>query len=215
MQTYQSTFIELSQSVDALLFGEFTLKSGRISPYFFNAGKFNTGQALWQVADCYAEKILAERLQFDMIFGTAYKGIPLVAAIAVILSQKTGEKVPWAFNRKEVKEHGEGGWFIGSDIKGRVLVVDDVVAAGTAMCGIIAQLSQQAAEISGIIVALDRQEVASNQTTSAMQFIQQQYGIDIHAIIRLDDLIGFSKNDVVVKAHLPALLAYREQYGAK
>lgn len=213
IQTYQTQFIEVAQSVNALSFGEFTLKSGRVSPYFFNAGKFNSGQSLWKLAECYAEKIIDSDLQFDVIFGPAYKGIPLVAAISVVLSQKTGQAIPWAFNRKEVKDHGEGGTLVGSEISGNVLVVDDVITAGTAIREVIVLLSETHATISDVLVALDRQEIAPNADSSATQLIENDYGIRTHAIIQLDDLIAYSRHNEQVKPHLVALENYRKQYG--
>lgn len=209
----QTRFIELAQSVGALSFGEFTLKSGRISPYFFNAGKFCSGESLWRMAECYADKILSAELEFDVIFGPAYKGIPLVAAISVILSQKTGKTIPWAFNRKEAKTHGEGGTLVGSEVTGKVLIVDDVITAGTAIREVIDLLAQTDAQISDVVVALDRQEIAPNATQSAMQRIEAEYGINTHAVIKLDDLIAYSENSDTVKPYLPALTAYRKQYG--
>lgn len=211
--SYQTQFIELAQSVGALSFGEFTLKSGRISPYFFNAGQFNTGESLWQMADCYAEKIVEAGLQFDVIFGPAYKGIPLVAAISVVLSQKTGKAIPWAFNRKEAKDHGEGGTLVGSEVSGKVLVVDDVITAGTAIREVIDLLANTNADISDVLVALDRQEIAPNAEKSAMQLIESDYGIRTHAVIQLDDLIAYSQDSEAVKPHLSALQSYRKQYG--
>lgn len=213
--TYQRQFIALAQSVGALSFGEFTLKSGRVSPYFFNAGQFNTGAALWQLAQCYADKILESELDFDVIFGPAYKGIPLVSAIAVVLSQKTGRDIPWAFNRKEAKDHGEGGTLVGSEVKGRVLVVDDVITAGTAIREVIDLLSATQGSISDVVVALDRQEIAPDADASAMQLIERDYGIKTHAVIKLDDLIAYSKSSDTVKPYLDALADYRQRYGVK
>ncbi len=213
MFSYQTQFIELAESVNALSFGTFTLKSGRISPYFFNAGSFNTGESLWKMADCYAQKILDAAINFDIIFGPAYKGIPLVAALAVILSQKTGKPIPWAFNRKEVKNHGEGGMIVGSPVNGNVLIVDDVITAGTAIREVMDLLSAYGANISGVVVALDRQEIAPDADASAMQLIEQEYGIKTHAVIQLDDLVAYSRNSEHVKPHLQALLDYRAKYG--
>lgn len=212
---YQQQFIELAQSVNALSFGEFTLKSGRISPYFFNAGKFASGQSLWQLADCYAEKILEANIHFDVIFGPAYKGIPLACAIAVVLSQKTGQAIPWAFNRKEAKDHGEGGQLVGSPVEGRVLLVDDVITAGTAIREVIDLLEPTKGTIDNVLVALDRQEIAPNSDCSAMQLITYDYGISTHAVIQLDDLIAYSHNDDRIKPYQAALASYRQQYGIK
>lgn len=213
IKPYQTKFIELAQSVDALAFGEFTLKSGRISPYFFNAGKFNSGKSLWKMAECYADKIIDVGLQFDVIFGPAYKGIPLVAAISVVLSQKTGQDIPWAFNRKEAKDHGEGGYLVGSEVTGKVLIVDDVITAGTAIREVVGMLSGTAS-IGDVLVALDRQEVAAGAAVSAMQSIEQNYGISTHAVINFEDLIDYSRNSNDIKVHLPALQEYRRLYGA-
>ncbi len=213
IQHYQSQFIQLAQSVNALSFGEFTLKSGRISPYFFNAGRFNTGESLWKMAECYAEKIIEANITFDVIFGPAYKGIPLVAAISVILSQKTGKPVPWAFNRKEAKDHGEGGTLVGSDVRGKILIVDDVITAGTAIREVIDILSGTDAHISDVLVALDRQEVAPNADCSAMQLIERDYGIKTHAVIQLDDLIAYSKDNDDAQTYVTKLEQYRAQYG--
>ncbi|MBS9777966.1 MAG: orotate phosphoribosyltransferase [Gammaproteobacteria bacterium] len=214
-KTYQTQFIELAQSVSALSFGEFTLKSGRISPYFFNAGKFNTGESLWKLAECYADKIIDAQLEFDVIFGPAYKGIPLVSAISVILSQKTGKTIPWAFNRKEAKSHGEGGTLVGSDITGKVLIVDDVITAGTAIREVIDILANSDSQICDVLVAVDRQEIAPNTDSSAMQLIERDYGINTHAVIKLDNLIEYSKNSADAMQFLPALESYRKQYGVK
>ncbi len=213
MLSYQTQFIELAQSVNALSFGTFTLKSGRISPYFFNAGSFNTGESLWKMADCYAQKILDAAINFDIIFGPAYKGIPLVAALAVILSQKTGKPIPWAFNRKEVKNHGEGGMIVGSPVSGNVLIVDDVITAGTAIREVMDLLSAYDTNICDVVVALDRQEIAPDADASAMQLIEQEYGVKTHAVIQLDDLVAYSRNSEHVKPHLQALLDYRAKYG--
>lgn len=215
LNTYQLKFIELAQQVNALSFGEFTLKSGRISPYFFNAGQFATGKSLWHLAECYADKILESPITFDVIFGPAYKGIPLATAIAIILSQKTGQDIAWAFNRKEAKDHGEGGSIVGSPIRGKVLVVDDVITAGTAIKETMALLADSEGDISDVLVALDRQEVAPNQTQSAIQMIATQYHINTHAIITLDDLIAFANQDAHSQNYLPELTAYRQQYGIK
>ncbi len=211
---HKKQFIELAQSVEALSFGEFTLKSGRISPYFFNAGQFNTGQSLWKMAECYAEKIIDANLQFDVIFGPAYKGIPLVAAISLVLAQKTGNAIPWAFNRKEAKDHGEGGVLVGSEVKGKVLVVDDVITAGTAIREVIDLLANTQAVISDVLVALDRQEIAPHSEQSAMQLITRNYGIKTHSVIRLDDLITYSRHNDTVRSHLAALENYRQRYGS-
>lgn len=216
LKDYQRNFIQMAQQVSALRFGQFTLKSGRTSPYFFNAGCFNTGESLNALAHCYAEKILDEKMAFDVLFGPAYKGIPLVAAIAVILHQKTGKSVPWAFNRKEAKTHGEGGNIVGSELTGKILLVDDVITAGTAIRESITLINQQNAKITDILVALDRQEVINKDTDagkSAIQRLNEAENINTHAIITFDNLIEYAKQDEQIQGHLSSMQTYRTEYG--
>ncbi len=212
MKDYQENFIQLAESVQALSFCEFELKSGRISPYFFNAGRFSTGKSLWKMAECYADKIIDSNIKFDLIFGPAYKGIPLVAAVSVILSQKTNKDIPWAFNRKEKKEHGEGGNIVGSQMKGRVLIIDDVITAGTAIRETIKLLSSDNIIISDILVALDRQETYPGSVNSAVKSIESEFSIKSHSIIGLDDLITYAQNNLT-KDNMEKLTMYREKYG--
>lgn len=219
LKTYQVDFIHMAQQVSALRFGQFTLKSGRVSPYFFNAGCFNSGESLNMLAHCYAEKIIEENIEFDVLFGPAYKGIPLVASIAIALHQKTGKAVPWAFNRKEAKTHGEGGNIVGSELKGKILLVDDVITAGTAIRESIQLINTHPAQLTNILVALDRQEIINNvdnpadKNKSAIQLLSQNEGINTHAIISFADLIDYASQDAAIQPHLPQMQAYRQQYG--
>lgn len=212
MHTHQQRFFDLALAQQALKFGEFTLKSGRISPYFFNAGTFNTGAALATLGECYADAIVASGITFDMLFGPAYKGIPLVAAVACALAQKHGRDYPWAFNRKEAKDHGEGGWLVGAPLQGRVLIVDDVITAGTAIGEVAQLLSRTDAQLAGVMVALDRQEKGKGEL-SATQEVAQKLGVHVASIINMADIIDFLAADASKKAHLDAMNAYRKQYG--
>ncbi len=213
MQAYQKAFIEFALAQEALKFGEFTLKSGRKSPYFFNMGTFNSGSALAALGRFYAEAIVASRMEFDMLFGPAYKGIPLVAAVAVALAEHHQRDVPWAFNRKEAKDHGEGGWLVGAPLQGRVLVIDDVITAGTAIREVAALFENTDATMSGVMVALDRQEKGQNHL-SAIQEVVHSLGIPVGSIVGLRDIITYleasSKSE-----QLAQMRAYREQYGVE
>ena len=188
MQDYQRDFIELAIAGQALRFGEFTLKSGRVSPYFFNAGLFNTGRSVATLGRCYADAIVASGLQFDMLFGPAYKGIPLATATAISLASRHGRNVPVAFNRKEAKVHGEGGQLIGAPLAGRVLIVDDVITAGTAIRESIDIIRSAGASPAGVALALDRQERGQGPL-SAVQEVQTAFSIPVIKIITLADLI--------------------------
>ncbi len=211
MKDYQKNFIELALQYDVLRFGEFTLKSGRQSPYFFNAGLFNTGKALAEMGRCYAQAIVDSGVQYDILFGPAYKGIPLVAVTAMALYLDHGLDVPYAFNRKEAKDHGEGGNIVGSALEGRVLILDDVITAGTAIREAIDIIDANNATATAVMIALDRQE-KGNSERSAVQEIQQDYGLDVLNIIGMDNLIEYLKtqgNDEM----LDAMQFYRTQYG--
>jgi orotate phosphoribosyltransferase len=211
MLAYQSEFIDLCVRQGVLRFGSFTLKSGRESPYFFNAGLFNTGGAIGAVGRAYAAALIASDVKFDMLFGPAYKGIPLVTITAAALAQ-TGLDMPFAFNRKEAKDHGEGGQIIGSPLSGAVLIVDDVITAGTAIRESIDIIRAAGARPAGVLLALDRQERGPDSALSAVQEVQDQYGIPVVAIVNLDDLM----HHVSAQGHkddLVRMQTYRERYG--
>lgn len=212
MQDYKETFIELALARHALRFGEFTLKSGRASPYFFNAGAFNTGAALAVLGDCYADCIVGSGLRFDVLFGPAYKGIPLAAATAVALYRRHGLDVPWAFNRKESKDHGEGGHIVGAPLAGRVLIVDDVITAGTAILESVAIIRAAAAEPAGVVIALDRQERGQGER-SAVQEVEQNLGMPVASILTLADLVEHLERQPGQVEALAAMKGYRERYG--
>ena len=211
-QDNKTRFIQLAIENDVLRFGEFTLKSGRISPYFFNAGLFSTGKALAALGSCYAQRIVEQQLDFDVLFGPAYKGIPLVAAIAVALSTEHGIDKPYAFNRKEAKDHGEGGSIVGAKVQGRVLIVDDVITAGTAIREAVGIIAAEGGETSSILIALDRQE-KGREALSAIQEVQRDFGVSVHSIITMEDLIAYIQTDDNYSRYLDAMRAYRDQYG--
>jgi orotate phosphoribosyltransferase len=222
MQQYQLTFIDLALSRNALRFGRFTLKSGRESPYFFNAGLFSDGESLATLGRCYAAAIVASGLAFDMLFGPAYKGIALAAATAMALSVDHGRNVPFAFNRKEAKEHGEGGSIVGAPLAGRVLVVDDVITAGTAVRESLGLIRAAGAHAVGVALALDRQE-RGQSTLSAVQELERLEGLRCVSIITLADLIEAVASPSVGRARisdisddqLTALRAYQQRYGVR
>ena len=212
MQDYQKAFIEFALSREVLRFGEFTLKSGRVSPYFFNAGLFNTGSALARLGQYYAEAIIESGLEFDVLFGPAYKGIPLAAACSVALADHHQRDVPYSFNRKEAKAHGEGGNIVGSPLQGRILIIDDVITAGTAIRESMQIIDTAGAKPAGVLIALDRQEKGTGEL-SAIQEVEQQYGIPVLSIIRLENLIAYLETKPDMQANLASVRAYREQYG--
>jgi len=212
VKDYKSRFFELSLAKGNLRFGSFTLKSGRISPYFFNAGGFDDGASLGALARCYADAILDSEIEFDMLFGPAYKGIPLAAATAVALNDHHGRNVPYAYNRKEAKDHGEGGIIVGAPLYGKVLVIDDVISAGTSVRESISIIEQAQAEIAGIAIALDRQERGTGELSAAQQ-VQSEYGIPCTSIAGLDDLIRFLESDSTGNIDLNAIQNYRKTYG--
>ena len=212
MKDYKSRFFELALRKGNLRFGSFTLKSGRISPYFFNAGGFDDGASLGELAGCFADAIVDSGIDFDMLFGPAYKGIPLAAATAVALFDRHERNVPYAFNRKEAKDHGEGGTIVGAPLHGRVLVIDDVISAGTSVRESISIISEAGAETAGIAVALDRQERGTGEL-SATQQVQSEYGIRCTSIAGLDDLIRFLESKSMDAIDLNAIQQYREKYG--
>lgn len=213
MNAYKTEFIELALELGVLRFGEFTLKSGRVSPYFFNAGLFNSGYAAAKLGRCYASAIDTLDLQFDMLFGPAYKGIPLVVLSAASLASHLDKDYPFAFNRKEAKDHGEGGSIIGAPLAGRVLILDDVITAGTAVREVLDLIRGAGAVPAGVLVALDREEVAPKSRVSAVQQLQDDLGVPIRSIITLTDLIDHLEEDKEYEQHLPAVRAYRNRYG--
>lgn len=212
MKPYQREFIDLALELGVLRFGEFTLKSGRKSPYFFNAGLFNTGYAAARVGRYYAAAIAASDVEFDMLFGPAYKGIPLVALTAASLAEHQGIDVPYAYNRKEAKDHGEGGNVVGSPLEGRVLIVDDVITAGTAVREAYQLIYGAGAKIAGLVISLDRQERGEGEL-SAVQELNANLGMPVVSIIRLDDLVEVLEDSSEFGEHLQAVLDYRREYG--
>ena len=217
LEDYQERFLSLTSELGALkLGGEYKLKSGRISPYFFNAGLFNTGTALQVLGEAFADAIEKSGIQFDLLFGPAYKGIPLVAAVAIAFASKYKRDVPYAFNRKEAKDHGEGGLIVGAELKGRVLLVDDVITAGTAIRESVSLLSNfPKANLVGVAVALDRQERAADSDLSAIQSVQKEYGLDVVSIANLDSILAFveKKSSSYPSDFLAKLKEYRLAYG--
>ncbi len=212
MRQYQKDFIEFALALDVLRFGEFTLKSGRTSPYFFNAGLFNSGRALARLGQFYAASIVDSGLDYDVMFGPAYKGIPLAAITTVALAEHHGQDVAYCFNRKEAKDHGEGGNIVGAPLAGRVLIIDDVITAGTAIRESMQIIEQANATPAGVIIALDRQEKGSGEL-SAIQEVEQQYDIPVLSIIKLEHLIGYLEEQPGMQDRLEAVRAYRKQYG--
>ena len=212
MKPYQTSFIELALEAEVLKFGEFTLKSGRVSPYFFNAGKFQTGRALAQLGRFYAEALLHSGAKFDMLFGPAYKGIPLVSTIAVALADHHDMDLPYGYNRKEAKTHGEGGNLVGAPLAGKVAIVDDVITAGTAIRQVLEIMSTNDASPAAIVVGLDRQERGQGEL-SAIQELERDTGIPVVSIIKLNDIISYLKESGD-EQQLDAVVAYREKYGS-
>jgi orotate phosphoribosyltransferase len=212
MRGYQQEFIELALEVGALRFGQFKLKSGRISPYFFNAGLFNTGYAAAKLGRAYAAAVQASGIAFDMLFGPAYKGIPLVALTAAALAEHHGTDVPFCFNRKEAKDHGEGGAMVGAPVDGRVLIIDDVITAGTAIRESIDLLQAAGGRPVGVILALDRQERGQGNL-SAVQEIRGSFGLEVASILHLDDLAEHLETSAEHAQFLPLVDDYRQRYG--
>ncbi len=214
LQAHQLRFIEYCIAHKILRFGEFTLKSGRVSPYFFNAGLFNTGEALAFIGSCYATAIKASGLNFDLLFGPAYKGIPLVSVTAAALATEHGLNKPYCFNRKEAKDHGEGGITVGAPLQGRVLIVDDVITAGTAIREVMQILRKAYASPAGIMVALDRQERGTGEL-SAIQEIEKEFHIPVISLINMTQIIDYLKiqQDEHLKEFLHPIREYRQRYG--
>ncbi len=221
MTDHRTRFLQLALRAEALCFGEFSLKSGRSSPYFFNAGRFDSGAALAELAGCYADAIEADGVAFDLLFGPAYKGIPLATALACEFARR-GRDLPLAFNRKEAKTHGEGGSLIGAPLAGRrVLIVDDVITAGTAIREALAIIGAAGGTPAGIVIALDRQEVAggaepdpATPRRSAAETVAQEHGLPVMAVASLSDLLAFTGDNREYACHREKLLAYRDAYGS-
>lgn len=212
MEAYQQEFIEFALEREVLRFGEFTLKSGRLSPYFFNTGRFDTGQCLAKLGRYYAQAIINSGVEYDMLFGPAYKGIPLVAAIAIGICEVSGRDVPYCFNRKEAKDHGEGGNTVGAKLDGKVLIVDDVVSAGTSARESVQIINAAGATPIGIAISLDRDERGTGET-SATQEIQSSLGLAVVKIVGLNELVSFLEADASRAEHLEAIRKYKQQYG--
>ena len=212
MHDYQREFIEFAIRNQVLRFGEFTLKSGRVSPYFFNSGLFNSGASIARLGRYYAETVMHSALDFDILFGPAYKGIPLAVATAVAIAEHHGRDIPYAFNRKEAKDHGEGGIIVGADLRGRVLIIDDVISAGTSVSESIQLIRSAGAVPAGVVVALDRQE-RSHGSLSAIQEVEQRHGIPVVSIINLDQIINCITGMNDMNDALLRIQSYRGQYG--
>lgn len=213
MQNYQRDFIELAIKQGVLKFGEFTLKSGRVSPYFFNAGLFNTGKALAEIGRFYAAALENAGVNYDVIFGPAYKGIPLATTLSVALFDQYGKDVPYVFNRKEAKAHGEGGTLVGSALEGRVLIVDDVITAGTAIREVMSMIEAAPdAKPAATLIALDRQE-KGKADESAIQEVERDYGIPVISIVKLEQVLAYVVDQPELKQYASSIEAYREKYG--
>ena len=213
MKNNQRAFIEFAINTGVLRFGEFTLKSGRISPYFFNAGLFDTGESLAELGRYYAQTIIDADIEFDMLYGPAYKGIPLVTTTAIALAENHNQDVPYAFNRKEAKHHAEGGIIVGAPLSGKVLIVDDVISAGLSVREAVDIIQDADATSAGVVIALDRQERGEAEQ-SAVQEIKGRYGLAVWSIINLDNLIHYCEKHPINGADLAAIRNYRQTYGA-
>lgn len=217
MSHFRQEFIRFAIEREVLCFGEFKTKAGRLSPYFFNAGLFNDGESLKQLTQFYAQAILFSKIPFDMLYGPAYKGIPLVAGTAIALAEMD-RNVPYCFNRKETKDHGEGGATVGAKLQGRVLIIDDVITAGTSVRESITLIRAAGATPCGVVIALDRMEIGQktgrdSDGLSAAQEVQQNYGIPVAAIASLDDLLFYLRGNAAMMQNLQAVQAYRDRYG--
>ena len=212
MKDYQHDFIDFAISAGVLRFGEFTLKSGRTSPYFFNAGLFNTGKQLARLGRCYAQAIVDSNTDFDVLFGPAYKGIPLAAATSIALADHHQRNIPWCFNRKEAKDHGEGGNLVGAALSGKIMVIDDVITAGTAIRESVDIIKTAGATLCSVVIALDRQERGRDQR-SAIQEVEESLGITVTSIVTLAHLLEYLQNTPGHDDDVHKIAAYREQYG--
>ncbi|WP_257265761.1 orotate phosphoribosyltransferase [Endozoicomonas sp. ONNA2] len=218
MHQYQKEFLDFAIEQQVLRFGEFTLKSGRTSPYFFNAGLFHSGEAISKLGQFYAAAMVNAGLEFDLLFGPAYKGIPLATATTVALFEKHNRSVPWCFNRKEAKDHGEGGNMVGAPLTGRVVIVDDVITAGTAIREVMTIIGQTDATPAAVVVAMDRQEKGQGGSStlkelSAIQEVERDFNIPVLSIVSLANLLEYSENHPQIRRYAPEIKAYREAYG--
>ncbi len=214
MQKYQEEFLDFALEIGVLRFGSFTLKSGRQSPYFFNSGLFNTGASLARLGRYYAQAIEASGIEYDMLFGPSYKGIPLATATSIALADHHNKDIPYAFNRKETKDHGEGGIIVGSELSGRVLVIDDVISAGTSVRESVSIINAHQAQLAGVIISLDRQERGQNKT-SAIQEVEATYDIHVASIVKLADLITYLESRADMENELAAIRDYSAKYGVE
>ncbi|MEL0649578.1 orotate phosphoribosyltransferase [Pseudoalteromonas agarivorans] len=212
MKDYQKEFIEFALEKQVLKFGEFTLKSGRTSPYFFNAGLFNTGRDLARLGRFYAAALEDAAIEYDVLFGPAYKGIPIATTTAVALADHYDKDVPYCFNRKEKKAHGEGGTLVGSELTGKIMLVDDVITAGTAIRESMEIIADNGADLSGVLIALDRQEKGKAEL-SAIQEVERDFDTKVISIVKLADLISYLESQGTMDEHLASVKAYRDQYG--
>ncbi len=212
MLPFQREFIEFAIAHQVLRFGKFTLKSGRVSPYFFNAGLFHTGNALARLGEFYAATIDEYGIDFDTLFGPAYKGIPLAGATAIALARHYGRDVPYCFNRKETKHHGEGGNIVGAPLEGRILIVDDVITAGTAVRESMDLINATGAQAAGVVIALDRQE-RGNGSCSAVQEVEETFGISVVSVVGVTELLGYLGEQSEMQEHLNAMRDYQAEYG--
>jgi orotate phosphoribosyltransferase len=212
MHNYQREFLDFAIDIGVLRFGEFTLKSGRVSPYFFNSGLFNTGASLARLGRYYAQAVTASDIEFDMIYGPAYKGIPLASTLAIALADHHERDVPYCFNRKEAKDHGEGGTIVGAPLAGRVLIIDDVISAGTSVRESVDIIQAAGATPAGVVIALDRQERGKGET-SAIQEVERDYGLTVASIVGLKELIEYLAEQAGQDEALAAIRAYQQEYG--
>lgn len=212
MDNYKTQFIDNALDSGALKFGQFRLKSGRLSPHFFNAGEFYQGKALAALGQCYAAAIVESGIEFDVLFGPAYKGITLAAATSIALAEQHGLDVPYCFNRKEAKSHGEGGTIVGAPLEGRVLIIDDVITAGTAIREVMAMVEQAGAKAAGVVIGVDRKERGNGQS-SAIQEVEQQFEIPVVSIIDIDDILTYLEAKADMQELVEQIKEYRKEYG--
>ena len=214
MEGYKKELLDLAITEGILGFGEFTLKSGRVSPYFFNAGKFSSGSTLSSLASCYARAIADSGIGFDVMLGPAYKGIPLVSATSIALFRDRSVDVPYCFNRKEAKDHGEGGMLVGAPLKGRVLIVEDIITAGTAIREVLQLIEAAGASAAGVVVAIDREERGQEGERSAIAELEAAYSLKVVSVIGLSDVVAYLEDDGNYAAELQSITEYRARYGA-